>query len=268
MRFPQLITTCALLLAGMFLANFRNDIEPNVDAAASKPSQLNSRLFGEIDAVLKGDETQEAVPAAATSTPAEADCICGPNCQCNAGGTPCPCPKKTEELKELQAKYDALLTEKTAAKTATYKASSGGSTGGGSSGGLAKPVVSSTASYSTVVHVNSSNGSSGGSTAFRTPVRNVAAGVMRAVASPVVNYTPRWTYPGTIEQHMAQDHGKSSYGKTSSQLLQEHDQIHDEIRPVYSTPRSSYSTYSSSSCPGGVCPAPATRGGLFQRWRR
>ena len=72
------------------------------------------------------------------------------------------------------------------------------------------------------------------------------------------NYRARWTYPSTIEDHMAADHGVSTSGKTKAQLLAEHDAIHDKIGPVHSarsaTVSRSRATY--SSCPGGVCPTP------------
>lgn len=76
------------------------------------------------------------------------------------------------------------------------------------------------------------------------------------------SYSARWTYPtATIEEHMAGDHGVSTAGKTTEQLLAEHDAIHDSIGPVHSTRSSSVTrsraTY--SSCPGGVCPTPQSR---------
>lgn len=74
-------------------------------------------------------------------------------------------------------------------------------------------------------------------------------------------YRARWTYPSTIEDHMASDHGVSVAGKTKEQLLAEHDAIHDGIGPVHSTRSAtvtrSRSTY--SSCPEGVCPTPQSR---------
>jgi hypothetical protein len=146
-----------------------------------------------------------------------------------------------------------------------YSYASCGSTGSpavvhqyGTSGGYTQSAYCPPVSYScppqvsyTVVN-NSSN-----LTARRTPVRTVVRGVVkgtarvvagtartatgttrRIVAAPVKavsNYRARWTYPGTIQQHLASDHGISTAGKTQSQLLVEHDAIHDQIGPVSRT---------------------------------
>lgn len=77
-------------------------------------------------------------------------------------------------------------------------------------------------------------------------------------SAPVVSssYKARWTYPSTIENHMATDHGVSVAGKSKAQLLAEHDAIHDASGPSYSTKTNAVTRTRStvSSCPGGVCP--------------
>jgi hypothetical protein len=69
-------------------------------------------------------------------------------------------------------------------------------------------------------------------------------------------YTPRWTHPSTIEDHMVSTHGVSTVGKTRAQLYAEHDALHDAERGFKTLAVSSVAR-SSSSCPGGVCPAPS-----------
>lgn len=96
----------------------------------------------------------------------------------------------------------------------------------------------------------------------RIPVPIVEAVKSATVVESVPStYKARWTHPSTIEDHMATDHGVSVAGKTKSQLLAEHDAIHDVIGPVNTTRTSSVTrsraTY--SNCPGGVCPVPQSR---------
>jgi hypothetical protein len=83
------------------------------------------------------------------------------------------------------------------------------------------------------------------------------------------NYQARWTHPSTIEDHMATDHKVSIAGKSTAQLLVEHDAIHDKIGPVCSTRTESVvqSKAIYSNCPGGVCPSPQTRIYSFPRLR-
>lgn len=72
-------------------------------------------------------------------------------------------------------------------------------------------------------------------------------------------YTPRWTHPSTIEDHMVSTHGVSTVGKTRAQLYAEHDALHDAERSSRSRQTLEISSVvrSSSSCPGGVCPVPS-----------
>ena len=98
------------------------------------------------------------------------------------------------------------------------------------------------------------------STKHQAPSTRVASAPSTRVASaPItsVAYTPRWTHPSTIEDHMASDHGISTAGKSKAQLYAEHDAIHDQIGTVVRTSSSMRaSTSTRSSCPGGVCPVP------------
>ena len=66
-----------------------------------------------------------------------------------------------------------------------------------------------------------------------------------------------WTYPGTIDNHLTQDHGVSVNGMSREEMLSLHDSLHESGRPVL---RSQPVT---SNCPGGVCPPQSRR--LF-RW--
>lgn len=106
----------------------------------------------------------------------------------------------------------------------------------------------------------------------RIPKPIVEAVKSATVESVPSTYKARWTYPSTIEDHMASDHGVSTAGKTKAQLLAEHDAIHDVIGPVHSTRSAtvtrSRATY--SSCPGGVCPTPQSvrYSGPFRFFRR
>jgi hypothetical protein len=70
-----------------------------------------------------------------------------------------------------------------------------------------------------------------------------------------LSYTPRWTHPSTIEDHMVSHHGVSTVGKTREQLYAEHDAIHDAERSRSVSVTTSRQSY--SSCPGGVCPVPS-----------
>lgn len=86
-------------------------------------------------------------------------------------------------------------------------------------------------------------------------------------------YQARWTHPSTIQDHMASDHGIITAGKSTAQLLAEHDAIHDQIGPVYTTaaprpkptlapPDPFYAPISRpafptvNNCPNGKCPLP------------
>jgi hypothetical protein len=84
-------------------------------------------------------------------------------------------------------------------------------------------------------------------------------GLVASSTTPA-NYTPRWTHPSTIEDHMVSTHGVSTVGKTKAQLYAEHDALHDAERSSRSRQTVAVSSVvrsSSSSCPGGVCPVPS-----------
>jgi len=74
------------------------------------------------------------------------------------------------------------------------------------------------------------------------------------VPKVVDKYQARWTYPDTIEKHMSEVHNVDISGKSKTELLREHDAIHDSAKTVFY----SQQTFS-SSCPGGACPVPSTR---------
>lgn len=104
------------------------------------------------------------------------------------------------------------------------------------------PVVASSG-YGSVGAVTASYGSTGSSVAtYSVPAVGTAvsrqvtrsAGIVRPAVTRTA-YRARWTHPGTIESHMANDHGISVAGKTREQLLAEHDAIHDVIGPVSRT---------------------------------
>ncbi len=80
-------------------------------------------------------------------------------------------------------------------------------------------------------------------------------GLVASSTTPA-NYTPRWTHPSTIEDHMVSTHGVSTTGKTRAQLYAEHDAIHDSERSQSRQTLGYSSVVRSSSCPGGVCPVP------------
>jgi len=104
-----------------------------------------------------------------------------------------------------------------------------------------------------------SNGSTGGS--YGSVTSNAYSKTTVVQSTPVVSssYVPRYTYPGTIQSHMAADHGVSTAGLSTSQLLAQHDAIHDVIGPTPAKVRStSVVRQSVSNCPGGVCPVPSS----------
>jgi hypothetical protein len=245
MKFPQLLTIVGLLCLGGLLSQVRDAVEPQA-VASSKTAVVKTSL----DSL---------------------DCDCGTDCKCH---------DLSAKIAELQTAYDNMLAEKT--KTASFKASTGNGSSGGSTGKTAQ-VSKVTSHYETVVS------SSGGGSTGRHPLANTVKGAAlvagktvqatsnvvkgtihtaaKVATAPVANYRARWTYPGTIEQHMATSHGVSVSGMSQSDLLAQHDAIHDTIGTTYST--STQTSYSSSSCPGGVCPsgrtATASRPGLLGR---
>lgn len=107
------------------------------------------------------------------------------------------------------------------------------------------------------------------------------AGLSNSLASVADSYSgPNWTYPGTIDGHLASTHGVSqseTAGMTQRQKERLHASIHQQgvTTRVVSQPRVIYQqpsrvTYSSSNCPGGVCPVNRSysqpkRQGLFRR---
>lgn len=107
----------------------------------------------------------------------------------------------------------------------------------------------------------------------RLPLPVVVESKPSAIPAVSSSYKARWTYPSTIEDHMATDHGVSVSGKTKPQLLAEHDAIHDAIGPGYSTKTTAVSRTRStaSSCPGGVCPTGSSQSysrPMFRLFRR
>lgn len=236
MKLPQIITIVGLLCLGGLFANIRDAVEPQAAAFGSKTAVVN------------------------TTIDSAGDCECGPDCKCADA-----CKK---ELAELQAKYNDILAEQV--KAASFKASTGNGSTGGSTGKTAQKVVAST-HYETVAS------SSGGGSTGKHPIANTVKGAAvvagktvqaasnvvkgtihtaaKVAAAPVANYRARWTYPGTIEHHMATSHGVSVSGMSEAELLSQHDLMHDMMGPVY---QSQNVSYSSSSCPGGVCPTSGT----------
>lgn len=75
----------------------------------------------------------------------------------------------------------------------------------------------------------------------------------------------RWTYPGTINNHLSSAHGLSQsqlFGKSQAEMESIHNSLHNATRyapaqPVYRRP-----AVSQSNCPGGICPQPQRRGWL------
>lgn len=73
----------------------------------------------------------------------------------------------------------------------------------------------------------------------------------------------RWTYPGTINNHLSSTHGLSQsqlFNKSQAEMESIHNSLHNSTRyapaqPVYRRP-----AVSQSNCPGGVCPQPQRRG--------
>jgi hypothetical protein len=229
-NFPQLLTIVGLLCLGGLLSQVRDAVEPQA-VASSKTAVVSTQLDG-LDSL-------------------DFDCNCGPDCKCS--------DETKNKLAELQAKYDAMLAEQT--KTASFKASTGNGSSGGSTGKTAQVSTTSTGHYETVV--SSSGGGSTGKHPVATAVgktvqtaSNVVKGTVnvaaRVATAPVANYRARFTYPGTIEQHLQTDHNVSVSGMSRSEMLAHHDAIHDVIGPVY---QSQSTRYSSSNCPGGVCPS-------------
>ena len=126
------------------------------------------------------------------------------------------------------------------------KAASGGSTGMVRSSGGSTGAVRSSSGGSTGSLRSSGGGNSVQSRA--TPLRAVA----KSVTSPIAR-AGHWSYPGSIENHLAATHGMSSSGMSREQMLALHDSLHEGSRaPV-----------SQSGCPGGVCPTGVTGGGLM-----
>jgi hypothetical protein len=79
--------------------------------------------------------------------------------------------------------------------------------------------------------------------------------LLEADAGHLTQYRARWTHPKTIESHML-DHGVAISGKSKSQLLAEHDVIHDVTGPVAAgepTPQVNVA-YQLQECPDGKCP--------------
>jgi len=236
MKLPQIITIVGLLCLGGLFANIRDAVEPQA-VASSKTAVVKTSL----DSL---------------------DCDCGTDCKCH---------DLSAKIAELQTAYDNMLAEKT--KTASFKASTGNGSSGGSTGKTAQVSTTSTGYFGPSV-----NSSGGGGSTGRHPVANTVKGAAvvagktvetaakvvkgtvnvaaKVATAPVANYRARWTYPGTIEQHMATSHGVSVSGMSQSDLLAQHDAIHDTIGPVYST--STTTSVSSSNCPGGVCPTSGT----------
>lgn len=134
-----------------------------------------------------------------------------------------------DQIKALQSSKTASQSKSAQSAPPTVKASSGGSSGG--STGIPK-----------------SGGSSGGSS-YTISSSNRA----------------HWTYPGTIENHLASGHGVSTSGMTREQMLNLHDSLHEGAvkqnnmyTTTYSYPSQSTSwTY--SNCPNGRCPTRVRR---------
>lgn len=81
-----------------------------------------------------------------------------------------------------------------------------------------------------------------------------------------------WTYPGTIDSHLKNDHGVDASALTREQKLTLHDQLHESAKstPVATVPAPVYQSVATrSTCPRGGCP-PAqktyqVRGRFFRR---
>lgn len=101
----------------------------------------------------------------------------------------------------------------------------------------------------------------------------------KPTASPAVTsqakVSPKWmnTDGRTLRNHMVEVHGFST-SMSDGAMIQAHDAWHDQNGgepPSPARSRSRTVTYSSSSCPGGVCPAPGvtrsynvqSNGGIF-----
>lgn len=102
---------------------------------------------------------------------------------------------------------------------------------------------------------------------------------------PVVSeYKARWTFPGDLTTHLQTTHGQSVSGMSVADQLRLHDSLHDSApktsyQVVRSAPVVSYPVarmpqvrtvpmYSTSNCPGGVCPMPSrTRTTTTSRYR-
>lgn len=83
---------------------------------------------------------------------------------------------------------------------------------------------------------------------------------LRNVASGTYSGTSQWTYPGTIDGHLAATHGLSRgelSGKSKQELERIHDSLHNSTR--YAQPVNRQPVVR-SNCPGGVCPQPQKRG--------
>ncbi len=93
------------------------------------------------------------------------------------------------------------------------------------------------------------------------PAASVPAVVKAApvVRSPIVDTVPgHWTYPGTIETHLPNDHGVSAAGLSLEEQLTLYDQLHEGTARGFTVSRSVSRgpVYSSAyaSCPAGGCP--------------
>jgi hypothetical protein len=257
MKYPQVLTVLACIIFGGLFSQVKQDMPVQASAVVKKSDGTGVKkdtvdilkdMFADQDKWVEAQRRDKTVKHVLDG---ESFCKCGDNCEC-----------KRSELAELQAKYDAMVKERDTLQ-ASFKAAGNGSTGGGSTG---KPKVSMATSYSyeTVTSTKSSSGGSTGST-VRHPVANTAKAAANlakntvqtatnVATAPVRAYKARWSHPGSIVTHMETDHGVSCSGFTEDELLAQHDAIHDQIGPRYSTSTRSSSTTSYSSCPGGVCP--------------
>jgi len=101
----------------------------------------------------------------------------------------------------------------------------------------------------------------------------------------VSEYKARWTFPGDLTTHLQTTHGQNVSGMSVADQLKLHDSLHDgsvvsrtvtkSVAPVVSYPAvrmpvvRSVPVYSTSNCPGGVCPVPSrTRTTTVSRFGR
>lgn len=155
--------------------------------------------------------------------------------------------KQIDELKSKVAEFEQVKKVATASTASSSYAVAlpKASASGGSTGSVAARVTS--------------GGSTGSSTVYFQPATSGR----------------HWTYPGSINSHLAGTHGVDPSGMTHEQMLSLHDSLHESGQlassPMVMAPAtvrqrsvtrqsSTYAPAVMSNCPGGVCPA--TGGGV------